>query len=79
MVNILGENTIPNEILAIPSLTVHWYNKEKRAGRKMGHLNVSGNSEVELAHRLSQLANLLDNESFPDLVDFSTKYLDNVR
>lgn len=79
MVNILGENTIPNEILAIPSLTMHWYNKEKRAGRKMGHLNVSGNSEVELAHRLSQLANLLDNESFPDLVDFSTKYLDNVR
>jgi len=78
MVNILGEDSVPNEALAIPSLAIHWYDKEKRAGRKMGHLNINGNTEQQLAERLSQLARILDSEAFPDLDDFSSDYLKRV-
>ncbi|MGB1200032.1 MAG: 5-(carboxyamino)imidazole ribonucleotide synthase [Cognaticolwellia aestuarii] len=73
MVNILGEDQVPDEVLAIPSLTMHWYNKGKRAGRKMGHINLSGNSEQQLTKRLVQLAKILDPKAFPELADFSTK------
>ncbi len=78
MVNILGEDTLPVETLAIPSLSVHWYAKEKRAGRKMGHINISGDTELMLAQRLTQLAQLLDKQAFPDLAEFASKYLAKV-
>ena len=79
MVNILGEESIPNEVLAIPSVAVHWYNKEKRAGRKMGHINVTGKNEQELAQRLTRLAALLDKNAFPDLTDFAEQYSTRLR
>ena len=75
MINILGEDSVPNEVLAIPSLTAHWYEKEKRAGRKMGHLNVSGSTELVLAERLVELSKLLDSKAFPDLAEFASNYL----
>jgi len=75
MVNILGEDSVPNEALAIPSLAIHWYDKEKRAGRKMGHLNLNGKDERELAERLNQLASILDSEAFPDVKAFAENYL----
>lgn len=78
MVNILGEDSVPNEALAIPSLAVHWYDKEKRAGRKMGHLNLNGQDEKELAQRLVQLSTILDNQAFPDLAEFAERYLQRV-
>lgn len=78
MVNILGEDSIPEKVLAINSLAVHWYEKEKRAGRKMGHINISGNTEQALAERLNQLANILDKGAFPELADFAQRYLNNV-
>ncbi|PKH86132.1 5-(carboxyamino)imidazole ribonucleotide synthase [Colwellia sp. Bg11-28] len=76
MVNIIGEDTVSNEVLAIPSATIHWYNKGKRVGRKMGHINVSGESELQLAQRLQHLADILCKEAFPDLNDFAKNYLD---
>jgi 5-(carboxyamino)imidazole ribonucleotide synthase len=75
MVNIIGEDTVSDEVLSIPSVTIHWYNKDKRAGRKMGHINVSGENEFVLAQRLSALSKLLSQSAFPDLNDFSTSYL----
>lgn len=76
MVNIIGEDSVPNEVLAIPSATIHWYNKGKRVGRKMGHINISGESELQLAQRLQCLAGILCNEAFPDLSDFAKDYLE---
>jgi len=76
MINIIGEDTVPNEVLEIPSTSVHWYNKGKRVCRKMGHINVSGSSELALAKHLQSLANILCPTAFPDLVDFAQKYLD---
>lgn len=74
MINIIGEDQVPDSVIAIPSVSVHWYNKSRRAGRKMGHINVSGNTQEQLAERLIALSALLDDASFPDLADFSTQY-----
>ncbi|WP_371375549.1 5-(carboxyamino)imidazole ribonucleotide synthase [Thalassotalea aquiviva] len=71
MINILGEDSVPESVLAIPGVALHWYNKEKRAGRKMGHINVSGNSEQELADKLSLLATMLSPTAFEDLSAFA--------
>jgi 5-(carboxyamino)imidazole ribonucleotide synthase len=70
MVNILGTDTVPNSILDIPSVTIHWYGKSKRSGRKMGHINVCGKDRVELINRLTQLADLLPNDYFPDFSEY---------
>ena len=78
MINILGEDSVPNEVLAIPSVAVHWYDKEKRSGRKMGHLNLCGQNEKELAERLSKVANILEKDAFPDLAEFAENYLAKV-
>ena len=74
MVNIIGEDSVPNDVLAIPSATIHWYNKSKRAGRKMGHINVSGEDEQQLAERLQKLSNILCKKAFPDLGQFAANY-----
>jgi len=75
MINIIGEDSIPNEVLEIPSASVHWYNKSKRTGRKMGHINVSGESELALAQNLKSLAGILCPAAFPDLADFAQTYI----
>lgn len=64
MINILGEDTLPESVLAMPGCHVHWYGKDKRAGRKMGHINVCGDYSGELQRQLSALAEILDAEAF---------------
>lgn len=75
MVNIIGEDKIPDEIFTIASVSLHWYDKEKRIGRKMGHINLCGQNELELAERLVKLSSLLNKETFPDLAAFADNYL----
>lgn len=74
MINILGEDQVPNEILNVASSTLHWYGKSKRAGRKMGHINVSGKNEQELATRLQLLADILPEAAFDELKPYVTAY-----
>ncbi len=74
MINILGEDTVPNKILNVASTTLHWYGKSKRTGRKMGHINVSGKSEKELALRLMQLADILPEAAFDELKPYVSAY-----
>ena len=71
MINILGEDVLPDEILAIEGCHVHWYGKAKRAGRKMGHINVSGNDDSSRKQKLSTVANLLDIDAFPALHQYT--------
>lgn len=70
MINVLGTDTVPNSILSIPSVSMHWYGKTQRAGRKMGHINVSGSDRSELLLRLNQVANLLPVENFPEVAEY---------
>lgn len=71
MINILGEDTLPNAILAQAGCHVHWYGKEKRAGRKMGHINVSADYNAELQRTLCGLAKILDKRTYPAIHDFA--------
>lgn len=73
MVNILGEDKVDPAVLALPSCHLHWYGKAKRAGRKMGHINICGSSVAELADRFVALAQLLPPAQFPEVADVATK------
>ncbi|HSG50900.1 MAG TPA: 5-(carboxyamino)imidazole ribonucleotide synthase, partial [Rheinheimera sp.] len=73
MVNILGEDTVPDSILAIPGLHLHWYGKTKRAGRKMGHINLSGATNAELKARFETLMSLLSEQAFPELAKMAAR------
>lgn len=70
MINVLGTDNVPNDILAIPSVSMHWYGKTKRPGRKMGHINVSGQDKKQLIERLDQLANTLPSDEFPEVAEY---------
>ncbi|WP_086775446.1 5-(carboxyamino)imidazole ribonucleotide synthase [Vibrio coralliirubri] len=71
MINILGEDTLPEAILAQGGCHVHWYGKEKRAGRKMGHINVSADYNAELQRALYSLADILDKQAYPAVHEFA--------
>lgn len=79
MINILGEDNVPNEILNVASTKLHWYGKSKRIGRKMGHINVSGKTEQQLATRLMLLANLLPEAAFEELKPYVSAYQNNLQ
>ncbi len=70
MINVLGEDSVPQELLAIAECHIHWYGKEKRAGRKMGHINVCGDDDAQRVERLKQVAKHLDADAFPALAMF---------
>ncbi|GAJ78151.1 phosphoribosylaminoimidazole carboxylase ATPase subunit [Vibrio sp. JCM 18905] len=71
MINILGEDTLPEALLSMDGCHLHWYGKEKRAGRKMGHINVCGDYPGELHRRLCALADILDPIAFPAVQAFA--------
>ncbi|KEY91322.1 N5-carboxyaminoimidazole ribonucleotide synthase [Candidatus Photodesmus blepharus] len=60
MINILGRDFVPNEILAIKDCYIHWYQKKKRVGRKMGHINICAKSTSELEQKVSLLNKALN-------------------
>jgi 5-(carboxyamino)imidazole ribonucleotide synthase len=67
MVNILGEDQVSNSVYALTGCHVHWYGKEKRRGRKMGHINVCAHDKAALKESLLELSELLDAQAFPAL------------
>ncbi|WP_394128363.1 5-(carboxyamino)imidazole ribonucleotide synthase [Vibrio hepatarius] len=74
MINILGEDTLPQAVLEMDGCHVHWYGKEKRAGRKMGHINVCGDYNGELQRKLCALAGSLDKDTFPAVHEFAANF-----
>ncbi len=67
MVNILGTDSVDPAVLNLPSCHLHWYGKSKRAGRKMGHINICGSDNRELAARFQALAALLPAADFAEV------------
>ena len=59
MVNIIGEHGETAKILALPYTHLHLYDKEERAGRKLGHVNVWADSYDELVWRVRNCASFL--------------------
>ena len=54
MVNIIGEEVHPG-CLALPGTQLHWYGKQPRPGRKLGHLNFFHPDRAQAAQWLRQL------------------------
>ncbi|WP_062267118.1 5-(carboxyamino)imidazole ribonucleotide synthase [Endozoicomonas arenosclerae] len=73
MINILGEDTIPEAVMAMEGCHIHWYGKEKRPGRKMGHINVCSDDQQGLQSKLCELAKVLDKGAFPALHEFADR------
>ena len=59
MLNLLGEDPDPSELLAIPGAHLHLYGKEPRPRRKLGHLNIAGEAPHQVTAQLSAAAQVL--------------------
>ncbi len=55
MVNLIGERPDFSSVLRVPGAHLHWYGKELRPGRKVGHVTVCADSWGSLAERLEAL------------------------
>ncbi|RKS87030.1 5-(carboxyamino)imidazole ribonucleotide synthase [Orbus hercynius] len=61
MVNLIG-TPYHQDWLSEPLVHLHWYNKEVRAGRKVGHLNLTHQDHERLSHSLSTLRTMLPSD-----------------
>ncbi|HAT4982329.1 TPA: 5-(carboxyamino)imidazole ribonucleotide synthase [Serratia marcescens] len=61
MVNLIGTGVNP-QWLSLPLVHLHWYEKEVRPGRKVGHLNLNDPNAADLRQALQALAPLLPGE-----------------
>ncbi|ELY2736439.1 5-(carboxyamino)imidazole ribonucleotide synthase [Cronobacter dublinensis] len=61
MVNLIGSD-LNYDWLKLPLVHLHWYDKEVREGRKVGHLNLSDNDPALIDATLEALAPLLPPE-----------------
>lgn len=59
MLNIIGTAPDPARILAVPDAHLHWYGKEPRPGRKVGHVTVRAPDAETLAQRTGELERIL--------------------
>jgi 5-(carboxyamino)imidazole ribonucleotide synthase len=59
MINLLGEEPDPSELLTLPSAHLHLYGKEPRPGRKLGHLNIVGEDPGQVTAQLQAVASVL--------------------
>lgn len=61
MVNLIGTD-VTTQWLSLPLVNLHWYEKEVRPGRKVGHLNLNDASASLLKDNLSALILMLPQE-----------------
>jgi 5-(carboxyamino)imidazole ribonucleotide synthase len=63
MINIIGSMPDASKVLKIPGAHLHYYGKDPRAGRKLGHLTIRADSLVELNRTLRENLDLLPLET----------------
>jgi len=59
MINIIGETGPVDKVLSMPNAFLHLYDKEERAGRKLGHINVIAVDEDSLYKDIQKLSDFL--------------------
>jgi 5-(carboxyamino)imidazole ribonucleotide synthase len=59
MFNLIGEKPNFADVLAIPGAKLHWYGKEPKAGRKVGHVTVAADTDAERDQLAERVATLL--------------------
>ena len=77
MINVLGQASISKQVLTISDVKSHWYGKAQRAGRKMGHINVSAENNAALADKLLQLADILPEQDYPGIKSTAQRLLES--
>tara|TARA_R110001583_G_scaffold2536_10_gene18290 strand:+ start:10516 stop:11664 length:1149 start_codon:yes stop_codon:yes gene_type:complete len=77
MINVLGQASISEQVLSISDVKSHWYGKAQRAGRKMGHINVSAETNAALANKLLQLAEILPEQDYPGVKSTAQRLLES--
>lgn len=60
MLNLIGRAPDPAALLAVPDAHLHWYGKQPRPGRKVGHVTVRAPDSATLAQRVAELERLID-------------------
>ncbi|WP_395340406.1 5-(carboxyamino)imidazole ribonucleotide synthase [Ningiella sp. W23] len=65
MINVIGCTSFSRDIISIEGCHLHWYGKELRVKRKMGHINVVAENYASLGEKLLQLLAYLPEEYFP--------------
>lgn len=73
MINIIGCDDYSEDLLSIRNCHLHVYGKTVRPKRKMGHINLTGNSFQALAEVMTTLAKYLPLNHFPKLLDEADK------
>lgn len=61
MINLIG-TPLNYAWLSHPRAHLHWYDKEPRAGRKLGHINLNATHTIDLANALNELSDDLEDE-----------------
>ncbi|MCF2949228.1 5-(carboxyamino)imidazole ribonucleotide synthase [Paraglaciecola aquimarina] len=69
MINIIGCSSFNRDMLSIPGCHLHWYGKNPRKKRKMGHFNLCADSYAELSKSIDRLSEYVPLEFFPMLTD----------
>jgi 5-(carboxyamino)imidazole ribonucleotide synthase len=59
MLNLIGQAPDAAAILAVPDAHLHWYGKEPRPGRKVGHVTVRAPDTATLDERVTTLERIL--------------------
>jgi 5-(carboxyamino)imidazole ribonucleotide synthase len=59
MLNLIGTAPDPAAVLAVADAHLHWYGKEPRPGRKVGHITVRAPDAETLAARVAELQSLI--------------------
>lgn len=59
MLNLLGEEPDPGEVLTLPGAHLHLYGKQPRPRRKLGHLNITGQDSNQVTAQLLAAAEVL--------------------
>lgn len=59
MINIIGKIGDINTVLNMPNAHLHLYDKNERVDRKLGHINITANSQAELEASIKQLKDFL--------------------
>jgi 5-(carboxyamino)imidazole ribonucleotide synthase len=75
MINVLGQGAIPTQVLTIDDVKSHWYGKTQRAGRKMGHINVSAEDNNTLGNKMLLLADMLPEQDYPGVRSMAERLL----
>jgi len=59
MINIISERSNPDDLLAIDGLHYHWYGKQPRLNRKLGHVTICADHTERQSSKLKEALNLI--------------------